>query len=369
MLRRIHKKQGHLLLHVLMIFALWNRTNATIFYSGIEKKIFDDAESSCQEFGGNLLSFGQLFVKALLTCQRYQYVWNGRPVYKQLQGCYTGEGSKKTPTDHRKADKRIAICADFCISDKFTHFGVTTTECFCYDLEDFTSVNRTDSCDVSICPGNLYDMCGVDRHQILYEKDNEFDIGSCHARNVHDNGYSHRLIGDCLQTFPYLCQVGVSDDIRCSLNESTPTMIVATTDNTDTVIVSITEVDIDRDTTIYRSSTLSTIRRKVTNQALTQTQESNKKVIIIGVAVAMASFLLLFAAFIYFKTRGKPIKSKANAVPKVHFTNTDEDSEDIYYTSVQYNKLAGPSDTNQFKARNQMYDEEYLVFNQPIVYD
>lgn len=71
--------------------------------------------------------------------------------------------------------------------------------------------------------------------------------------------------------------VGVSDDIRCSLNESTPTMIVATTDNTDTVIVSITEVDIDRDTTIYRSSTLSTIRRKVTNQALTQTQESNKK--------------------------------------------------------------------------------------------
>ncbi|CAG2192160.1 unnamed protein product [Mytilus edulis] len=323
----------HLILICQILVFTCSGTNATIYYSGIEKKIFDDAESSCQEFGGNLLSFGQLFVKALLTCQRYQYVWNGRPVYKQLQGCYTGEGSKKTPTDHRKADKRIAICADFCTSDKFTHFGITTTECFCYDLEDFTSVNRTDSCDVSICPGNLYDMCGVDRHQILYEK------------------------------------VGVSDDIRCSLNESTPTMIVATTDNTDTVIVSITEVDIDRDTTIYRSSTLSTIMRKVTNQALTQTQESNKKVIIIGVAVAMASFLLLFAAFIYIKTREKPIKSKANAVPKVHFTNTDEDSEDIYYTSVQYNKLAGPSDTNQFKARNQMYDEEYLVFNQPTVYD
>ncbi|XP_063419886.1 uncharacterized protein LOC134705044 isoform X2 [Mytilus trossulus] len=267
----------HLILICQILVFTCSGTNATIYYSGIEKKIFDDAETSCQEFGGNLLSFGQLFVKALLTCQHYQYVWNGRPVYKQLQGCYTGEATKNTPTDHRKADKRIAICADFCISDNFTHFGITTTECFCYDLEDFASVKRSNSCDVSICPGNLYDVCGVDRHQVLYEKDNEFDIGSCHARNVHDNGYSHRLIGDCLQTFPYLCQVGVSDNIRCSLNESTPTMIVPTTENTDTVIVSGIEVDIDRDTTVYRSSTLSTIKRKVTNQALTQPQESNKK--------------------------------------------------------------------------------------------
>ncbi|XP_052091493.1 uncharacterized protein LOC127728252 isoform X2 [Mytilus californianus] len=271
----------HLIVICQILIFTCSGTYSTVYYSGVEKKTFYDAETACQEFGGNLLSFGQLFVKALLTCQQYVYVWNGRPVYKQLQGCYTGDASKKTPTDLRKSDKRIAICADFCISDNFTHFGITTTECFCYELGDFASLNRSASCDVSVCPGNLYDMCGVDRHQILYEKDKEFDIGSCHARNVHTNGYSHRFIGYCKETLPYLCKVGGSDDVRCSLTESTPTVITSSTDNTDTVIVSMTVVDnskIDRNTTASdRSSTLSTLRSKVTNQALTKTKESNKK--------------------------------------------------------------------------------------------
>ncbi|CAC5372743.1 unnamed protein product [Mytilus coruscus] len=94
--------------------------------------------------------------------------------------------------------------------------------------------------------------------------------------------------------------------------------------------------------------------------------------IIIGVAVSMASFLLLFVAFIYIKTRKKKTKTMEpsdNAAINVYFTNTKEDSGDIYYTSVQYNRFSGSSEINPFKARNQMYDEEYLVFNQPAMND
>ena len=41
-----------------------------------------------------------------------------------LGGCYTGNSSKQTPPNMRTEDKRVAVCADFCADDNFTHFGL-----------------------------------------------------------------------------------------------------------------------------------------------------------------------------------------------------------------------------------------------------
>jgi ABC-type enterochelin transport system substrate-binding protein len=41
-----------------------------------------------------------------------------------LEGCYTGNSSKQTPPNMRTEDKRVAVCADFCADDNFTHFGL-----------------------------------------------------------------------------------------------------------------------------------------------------------------------------------------------------------------------------------------------------
>ena len=39
------------------------------------------------------------------------------------EGCYKGNSSRRTPPEMRHEDKRVAICADFCTQDDYTHFG------------------------------------------------------------------------------------------------------------------------------------------------------------------------------------------------------------------------------------------------------
>jgi hypothetical protein len=47
-----------------------------------------------------------------------------------------------------------------------------TTECYCYNQDDYNNLDQSNICQIPSCPGNSYDICGVSPYAVVFEKGN-----------------------------------------------------------------------------------------------------------------------------------------------------------------------------------------------------